>query len=649
MNAAEPNGLERTWWKANKSSVGASVQSLAFFLLRHQKERRRANALHMQIVANDDPSGRGPDVAPMAAAINRLQGTGAERSRYLLCLSIVETACSIISSAKPTLQILTQAGDWDLQRRAKKQTLALAGQMRSLGMETLGPKCFKDATINDIGGVYGCIHPETKKVHLERVQANEILVDHNEALTGDPRNLYRVRPVNKERLKELYPKKAEAIEKAECVSADYRSDFYLSRESASESVLLVEAWHLGTKDRPGRYVMCVGQATLVDEPYEHCEFPFAFVRYADMPLGWYGQSLVSRTKEAQKRINQLIRRYERSQDLNSKCVTVVPRSSGLTPDQITNLPGQVVMSESGDPKLLTWNGTPPDLRAEIPAIREETLNNEGLSEQQVQGEKVPGVTSAVGLRASDDIQARRHVHPQRRYETFHIDVAKLIARLNDDATEEDPNYTVTGQVKRGRRDYIHTTKWKDVQTDWDDVRLQIFPTSSLSTTPKGRRDDVMGLLQAGMITQQTALELLDMPDLDTDTANQLAEIDYSRWLIEQVMDGEDYLIDPILGVDGLTLAMDTARKAYLQCAYSEAPDEVLDRLREFMEDVLAEIERLQPPPEPAAAPMGAPMGMDPMAAAMGGAPVDPTMADPAMAAAAGLPPAVMGQPVMGVA
>lgn len=633
MDATAPNSLERVWWKASKDNVHASVTSLTAFLLKQQKERRRANALHMRIVSNDDPSGRGIDVSPMQAARARLEGA-AERTRYMLCLSIVETACSIVSSAKPTLQYLTQSGDWDLQRRAKKRTFALAGQMRSLGIEELAPKVFKDACINDVAGVHGYIHPETKRVLLEKVQANEILVDHNEALSGELRNLYRTRPVNKERLKELYPSKARSIERAGCIDAD-RGDFYLSRESAADSVLLVEAWHLGTPSKPGRHVMCVGDVTLLDEDYEHDDFPFAFMRYSDLPLGWYGQSLVCRTKEAQKRINQLIRKNDRSQDLNSKCVTVIPRSSGLTPEQMSNLPGQVVMSEQGEPRLLSWSGTLIDLRQEIPAIREETLNNEGLSEQQVQGEKVPGVTSAVGLRASDDIQARRHVHPQRRYEAFHINVAKLLARLNDDAAKADKSYSVLGEMKRGRRDYIHSTRWLDVRVDPDDVRLQIFPTSSLSTTPKGKRDDVMGLLQAGMITQQTALELLDMPDIDTDTANQLAEIDYARWQVEQVMDGEDVLIDPILGVEGMTLALDTARKSYLQCAYSEAPDEVMDRLRDYMEDLGGEIERLKPKPAPAPAEMAAPMDpamMDPTM--MGAPPADPMVA----AAGAPMPP-----------
>lgn len=603
--------------------------SLANFLRKHQKDRRRANVLHQRIVSNDDPAGRGADYSRMQAAKMKLTG-GAERTRYMLCLSIVDTAASIVSSAKPTLQYLTQAGDWHLQRKAKQRTLALTGQMRQLEVEELGPRIFRDGAVCDVGSVYGYVHPETGRVCLERVLPNEVLVDHNEAVHGSPRNRYRVRPANKERLKELYPSKKRLIEAAPCIGQEDRDDFFLTRESAAESVLVVEAWHLGrTKDgeyvkNSGRHVMCVQGATLVDEDYEHPnDFPFADFMYADMPVGWYGQSLVSRTKEGQRRINQLIKRYERCQDLASGCVVELPRASGLSPEQISNLPGQTVVTDAPGLKLHVWTGTPPDLRQEIPAIREEILQNEGLSEQQVQGEKMAGVNSAVGLRAADDIQARRHVHPQRRYERWHIDVAKLIARCNDDAAKLDPKYTVTSQIKLGRRDYIHSIPWTDVQVDENDVRLQVFPTSSLSTTPKGRRDDVMGLLQAGMITLQSAVELLDLPDLDTETANQLAETDCARWMVEEVMDGEDVLIDPILGESGLQLTLDTARKAYLQCMYCKAPDGVMDRLRDFMTDLTAEITKLKPPPAPAPMPMGAPMPPEMMPPPDGGAPLPP--------------------------
>lgn len=607
MDANAPNSADKTWWTRPRNDAHGAVSSLALFLRKCQADRRKNNLLHQRIISNDDPAGRGTEYTRMQSAQRALSGASSTRSRYMLCLSVVDTAASIISSAKPTLQELTQGGDWDLQRKAKRRTLALSGQMRKLGVETIGPRVFRDCATNDVGSVYAYVSEEKdldgtvkQVVKVERVLANETLIDHNEALHGEPRTRYRVYPAPKTRLQELFPKKKTLIEAAPCLGLDDRDDFYLTTESAVECVMVFAAWRLGANGKPGRYVLCTQNATLEDTEYEHQEFPFADLKYADMPIGWYGQSLVARTKEAQLRVNQLLRKYDRSLDLHSKCITVIPRSSGISADQMNNLPGTVVMSDGGEPRLLTWSGSLPDLRSEIPAIRQETLANEGLSEQQVQGERVTGVTSAVGLRAADDIQSRRHVHPQRRYEQWHLDLARLLARCNDEAAKIDPEYTVSSQNKRGRRDYIREIKWTDVQVDSADSRLQIFPTSSLSTTPKGRRDDVMGLLQSGMITQMAAMELLDLPDIDTDTANQLAEVDYARWQVERVMDGEPYLVDPILGLQGMQLAVDTARKAYLQCAYSEAPEDVLDRLRDYMEELTLKIESLTPPPPPEA-------------------------------------------------
>ena len=625
-----PNKTQQTWWSAPRrgGAVAERVSALCSFLLKEQRDRRRANVLHMRIVATDDLTGRGHETSAMTRAKAAYMGVG-ERSRYFLCAGLVNTASSVITAGKPTLQYLTQAGDWDLQRKARLRTLALSGQMRNLMMESLGPRIFKDAAVCDVGGVYGYVHPDTGKVALERVLPNELLVDHNESVNAEPRNLYWVRPVNRERLKELYPERAKELDACMTVGIEDRDAFLLSRQSATETILVYNAWHLGTSKKPGRFVMCAGKTVLVDEEYKHQEFPIVVYRYDDSIVGWYGQSLVARTKDAQRRINLLLRKVERSQDLNSKCITVVPKGSGLSREQINNLPGTVLEVEDARPELLTWNGTPPDLRTEIPAIREETLANEGLSEQQVQGERMPGVNSGVGLRAADDIQARRHVDPQRRWERFHVEVARLIARCNDDATELDKDYTVTAQVKRGRRDYIHTIKWADVQVDESDARIQVFPTSGLSTTPKGRRDDVMGLLQAGLIDQQSALELLDLPDLDTETRDRLAEVDYSRWLVERVMDDEDYYVDPIIGVEGLKLCLGTAHKAYVQCVYSEAPETVLDRLRTFLEELQSEITRLeqpvaQPPAEangaPAAAPQQMPSDQPPGASQLGSMP-----------------------------
>jgi hypothetical protein len=107
-----------------------------------------------------------------------------------------------------------------------------------------------------------------------------------------------------------------------------------------------------------------------------------------------------------------------------------------------------------------------------------------------------------------------------------------------------------------------------------------------------------------------------------------------------VMDGEGFFIDPILGPNGVLMCLDTARKNYFQAVYSGAPEEVLDRLRDYMTALSAEADRLRP--KPAAAPTGVvppmpppgmapPPGLPPMPPPVGAPPVPPITAMGGMA------------------
>lgn len=629
MQDTSPSDICRSWWTQPQKQAHGDVFSLVQFIRKAQKGRRAANVLHMRIVTGDDPAGRGPNASYFQA---RGPSQGGERSRYFLCTSLVDTAQSLIASAKPTTAILTQGGDWDMQQRARKASRGVEGQLRQLGIEQLGPQWFRDAATNDIGALYGYLDDETGKPVVERVLPNAVLVDHNEALNSAPRCMYLVRFVDRARLQELFPKKRKLLTGACGPNNEDRVDYFLSRDTAADLVIVVDAWRLGSEKIPGRHIMCTDNATLADDEYCYDDFPIIPLRYEERPLGWYGQSLVERTKESQRRVNQLIRKYERCQDLVSRPIVGIPRSSGLTPEQISNLPGECFPINGEAPFYAMWSGTPPDLRAEIPAIREETLNNEGLSPQQVQGEKIAGVNSAVGLQAADDIQSRRHIIKQRRYEDAHVALTRLLFRLNDEAAERDPEYTITASAKRGRTDYIARIKWTDVQLDLDDVRIQAYPTSSLPSTPKGRIDSVVGLMQAGLLSQQQALEMMNMPDLDSEMRELLADVDYARHLVDEVIEGENEVYpDPAVGVPTLALCLETARKAYMQASIAEAPEPVMQDLRDWMTALANKITELQPPPAPAPMPMGPMMG-DPMAQGL----------PPEAAMAAQLPPQPMG-------
>jgi hypothetical protein len=112
--------------------------------------------------------------------------------------------------------------------------------------------------------------------------------------------------------------------------------------------------------------------------------------------------------------------------------------------------------------------------------------------------------------------------------------------------------------------------------------MDIFPTSSLSNTPAGRLQDVQELLQAGFITKEDGMKLLDFPDLEG-TMNLLnAGIEDIEKMIEDMVEHGNYTTpEPY---QNLELGIKKCQQAYLMYRAQGAPDERLELLRRWMED-----------------------------------------------------------------
>lgn len=593
--------IARTWWKKTKRQPHEDVVGLVTHL--RKKSRRDIDVFHMRLYGNYDVSGQGERVP--AGASRAADG----RVRYNLTASVIGTAASLVASSKPMPMYLTSDGDFGLQRKARLRTRVIEGQFWDLGVYDLGPRIFVDGSVLGTGVVYGCVHPVTGKPHLERVMPLELLVDHTEAIAGQPRSMYRVRLVAREVLEALYPSYADKIATAAGPSGDDFSDWFLNRDTTADQVLVYEAWHLpsgGTAD-DGRHVLCVDNCTLVDEPYTWDRFPFAWYRWEERQVGFWGMGLAERCADSQWRINQLIRRVERLQDLGSNGFVFLEGSSEVKAEQISNLPMQAIRYVGPPPTFYTHAATPPDLQLEIDRIKAEKLEEFGLSAQSVRGEKPSGVTSAVGQRAADDIQSRRHVQNAKRWEQFHMELAKLLEHLNDECAANDPSYTVRAIERRGRAEFLRETRWKSVSLGGENKsRMRVFPVSALPTTPQGKWSAVQEWIEAGFVSRPFAMQLMDFPDLDAAARIELADLDYVMWQVERMLDGEAVSPEPY---QDIALAADIVRKSLLQADLMGAGDDVLQLFRDYLDEVKttqdqAAAAQLPPAPGPAV-PVGA--------------------------------------------
>jgi hypothetical protein len=621
---------DREWWMADTDEE--LIEAVSRWEKRSRTDlmvRRRTDLIHMRLAFGPDLGGLGVGDPTSIFTPEK------DRSRFNLIRMSIDTAESLIAHHKPMPQCLTVEGDFGQMRRARRETKSLIQLFQRLRVHTQMKRVFVDANSASIGVVHGYLDVDGYP-QIERVHPFELWIDPAE-VAANPRGfrtLGRTKLVPKVDLLEAYPTKRQDIE-------DYGSTLIENDDTVAmglttgqrDRVLCVrELWRQGRGRVPGRYVKVVGDVVLADEKLPAADLlPFVFYRFADRPSGFFGQGIAELAVDTQVRVNKLIRRIDRMQDLGSNAYVLTDGSSEVKPESITNAPLQVIRVTGRPPEFKTVSATPPDLAAQIDKEQNRLLLALGLSESSAQGERAPGVYSGAGLRANDDLQARRMASHVSRWEDAHVDVALLLRQLCDKAAKKNPDFCVDVEDSRGGAKTISTYRWADIRTPKGKrARVQVFPISSLPSTPQGKLSAITDWVQSGFVSPPFAMQLLDFPDTDQHTRFALAHLEFAQWVVEKIIDDEELVEIPPEA--DLKIMSDVLIRSKLQLITQGAPDTVIDLLDATIQNVAQsqgafdQVTSANAPPPPG-------VGMDP--AAMGGLPPEMLAGAPP---APGMPP-----------
>ena len=638
------------WYLADKGKVHEAVRAHVAFIASQQREQRREVRHFLDLYSAGNVAGLGTQTPRERLLDYLFEGRAA--TRFNMVAAVCDTAVSMIAQQPAVPQYLTTGGDFSLMRRAEKRSQVLQCQMNDLAGD-LCPRAFLDATKAGSGFVTGYLDDNGLPA-LERVHMLELFVEHADGINGKPRSIHRVYLRSKEVLKAQFPGFEREIEKAPPPSKETVDALFLDVKGCHDMVEVYESHHLRSikrlkRDHDGRHAVCIATADLLDEKYEHDDFPYVKVDYRERDFGYYGSGLAESAREAQTRVNELIARVARAQDLASTLIIANPTGGDVSVkhEQISNELGLIIDYDpaNGPPQLMKWDGTLGDLQEQIDLEFQRVLMVEGLSQEQVNGEGAgKGLTSGVAVRAADDVQSRRLVSPTKRYQSFCIGVAKLIERLNDDAVEDakrrEEQYEVRGKATQGRRTFLRSSRWEELSIPEGQADIVMAPMSALPTTPQGKWAAVQEWIGSGFVSKQYAMSLLQFPDIDAYADIELAHLDMVQWQIERMLDGESVIPFPR---QDLQMAMDLVTKSELKAITMGAPPEVIDLMEAYLVQVS---EMLKPPaPPPGMQPPGAP---GPVAGPQGPGPMPPggprpgqPMPPPQMA-----PGGPMGAPVM---
>ena len=577
-NGSKPQTQEvfdRRWWLSNKTDRAGAIFSALNTLSKFDQQRQTQYQKSAKLYGNFSLYG----LNGLNFANQSQSGTpnAQDRVTYNVIQSTIDTITSKIAKNKPDPLFLTSGGDYKIQRRAKKLDQFVDGIFYENDAYHLGNTIFRDACVFGDGFVH--VFPHYGRVKMERVLPSEIYVDWMESFYGEPRQMHRVKNVDRQVLMDLYPSKANAIKEAMASRPNEQSN---SASTISDQVTIVESWHLasGPDQNDGMHCISIADRVLFEEKYTHDFFPFAHFSWSKRLFGFFGQGLSEQIQSIQLEMNKILYIIQRSMHLAGSFKVLLENGSKIVKEHLNNDIGAIIQYANNPPQYVTPPIVPMELYTHLQTLKNSAFEVAGISQLSAVSQKPAGLNSGAALREYNDIESDRFMIVGQNYERFFLKLAKLCIAVGQEIYQEKKKL----EVKVPGTKFIDTISWKEIDLTEDAYVMKCFPISSLPQEPSGRLSTIQEYLQAGFLTPRQGRRLLDFPDLEAVEGLQNASEDYLHQVLEKMVEEEPEYTAPE-PYDDLGLARELAMEYYAQGKRDNLEEEKLELLRRFMDQI----------------------------------------------------------------
>jgi hypothetical protein len=520
------------WWELHAKERGSSVARLVEHYKSTQSSRRTAYKRNLELFECRTLHGYS------AHSFVEVDGAGADFERRRLVRSAVQTAvANIYAPQKPKPQFQTLGATWATRRRAYKLDRICEGilnqrQGRFINVWSFMIDAGAETCLQGVSAILVEANQEEKRIDHELIPLPDIYCDPVEGRT--PRNWFMRRPMAESEALARWKGHAAAIRGAK--EYQWFGASSAQRPRAERIIEVQYAWHLPTRKKGGGHWSCVINGVEVEGGEWTAPAPPLVLWYWEPHRdGVWGAGIGDEGGRMSMRIDDLDQRLHYRMRLASNQFIFVPEDSCKMDDLAIN-DARVVVSYSG--------ATPPSVQDVVGVTPSETefLNDAqraywdaiGISQVSAAARREQGVDSGVAMRTLNDTKAGRQLVKAQRYEQAFVDLAhQYVWRLRELA-EEDKDFMVQWSGKTIIRSY----KWADADVEDDDFSVTVAPASALPHDPAGRQQFIQDLYGSGLISQESAKQLMQWPDLDSEMSSENAESEYIDMLIEKYLDAE---------------------------------------------------------------------------------------------------------------
>lgn len=588
------------WWNMERDEdLANSIASTIRFIGEHQPGRTNQLTASTRLYSNSNVNGffGGAFRSSYGQPTNSSPGSG--RISFNLCASITDTLVAKMSKNIVVPTFITSGGIWGMQKQAEQLSKFTEGCFYANNAHSIGMGAFRDACVWGTGIVH--VFDQNDQVAIERVFPHELIVDEVEALSGKPQQMHRVKMMDRGLLAHMFKDDEEALEAIRMCSSASSLDMGIVGATAADIVVVTESWHLATSEESedGLHVICLGQSILFKEVYKNTYFPFIFYNYNKRLIGFWGQGAVERVQNLQAEINKLMILIQKAMWMGGGFKILLENGSKVVKQHLDNEVGTIITYSNTPPQYIS----PPMLQAEIypyvDSLIAKGYQQEGVSQLSASSLKPAGVDSGAALRTFDQIADDRQMYIAQELENFYLEMARQMIEKVEEIYKRKGSYKVTYPGTMS----FETIDWGEIDLKKDEYVMKAFPTSELPQEPGAKMATVQEYMQAGLITPRTGRKLLQMPDIEMNDKLANAAENLLCKIIEDILEKDIYRApEPYYD---LTLAKQLSLEYYNYADLNNCPEEKLDLLRQFMNQI-DDLTGLNAPPAPPMMPAGGP-------------------------------------------
>ncbi len=588
------------WWLAkDKGSLCQQLLDTAAYLKEGQNFRVKQANVFAKLYGNQSL------LSVMGAAssskMDTMNGLPADRPTFNLIQSAADTLISRIGQNRPQPVFLTDNGDYKQRSLAKKLNNFVSGEFYQTKAYEKGVIMLRDSLVTGTG-ILKVVRTQDNRVGLDRVLNTELLCDLNEAIHGDPRQMYQVKLMDRAVLMEACPDFKAQIKGAERAFVDGSAN---SSKSVSDLVMVVEGWHLpsGKDAKDGRHTIACSNGIIYDEPYKKQKFPFVFLHYSPRLLGFWAQGLAEQLMGTQLEINSLLYTIARAIKLVGVPRVFQEDGSKVVRSHHNNEVGVIVTYQGTKPSYEVAPCVPQEMYAQLQRLIQWGYQQCGVSAMEASAQKPAGLNSGEAIRAYDDISTDREAALSRRYDNAFIELAYLMTEEAKAIAEDEGEYSTIYPGKDGTK----KINLPDADEIADPFVIQAFNMSSLPKDPAGRLAKITEMVQSGMVTLKEGRRL--MGNLDEGQMDKLANASEERifQVLDQIVEEGKYTPpDPFMNLE---LAEETVVQYYNLYVSAKLEEERQEMLQTFYIQIGALKQAAMPQPAqmpPGATPQAAP-------------------------------------------